>query len=114
MNNLKNSVQLMGYLGADPDFKKLENGSSLAKFRMATNEIYTNKNGDRVETTYWHNCIGWGKQAEVMNQILRKGKEVLVRGKLTYNTYEDKQGNTRHVPEIVVNEFSLTSKKASA
>lgn len=114
MNNLKNSVTLMGNLGADPEFKKLDSGKCVSRFRMATNESYKNKSGERVITTQWHTCVAWGKQAELINQLLKKGKEVVVRGRLNYRTYEDRNGVTKTQSEIVVSEFSLTGKKETA
>jgi len=114
MKNLKNSVTLMGHLGADPEFKQLENGKCLSKFRLATNEIYKTKEGEKVTTTQWHQCVAWGKQAELINQLLKKGKEVVVLGKINYRNYEDKEGQNRTVSEIVINEFSLTGKRETA
>ena len=107
MKTLRNSVLLIGHLGMDPEMKQLQNGSSLARITLATNEIYRNNKGDKVTTTQWHNCVGWGKQAEVMSNLLKKGKRVAVRGKLTYHQYEDKNGITRTQPQIVINEFVL-------
>ena len=111
MNNLKNSVTLMGHLGADPEFKQFDNGKCLSKFRLATNEVYKGKDGQKNSNTQWHQCIAWGKQAELINQLLKKGKEVVVLGKINYRQYEDNQGNTRNLSEIIVQEFSLTGKK---
>ncbi len=107
MSNMRNSVLLMGNLGGDPEFSKFENGTMRALVSLATSESYRNKNGDLVTKTEWHRCKAWGKMAERMNSVLRKGKKVALRGKLTYNSYEDKDGNQRYSTEIVVEEFEL-------
>ena len=111
MNNIRNSITLIGNLGKDPESKKLDNGTVLSTFSIATNEVYKNTKGDKVTNTQWHNCIAWGKTAEIIKDLLKKGKEVVVRGKLTYNNYEDKDGNKRYQPQIVVSEFILLGSK---
>ena len=105
--NMRNSVLLMGNLGGDPEFSKFENGTMRTLISLATSETYKNKNGDLVTKTEWHRCKAWGKTAERMNNLLRKGKKVAIRGKLTYSSYEDKEGNQRYSTEIVVDEFEL-------
>ncbi|HMQ60255.1 MAG TPA: single-stranded DNA-binding protein [Flavilitoribacter sp.] len=110
MNGLKNSILLIGNLGRDPETKTLESGRSFARFTMATSESYRNANGDKVTSTQWHNIVAWGKTAEVAGNLLKKGKEVAVRGKLTYRNYKDKEGIDRSIPEVVVDEFALLSK----
>lgn len=109
MNSIKNSITLIGNLGKDPEIKQLQSGRSVARFSLATNETYRNQKGDKVTTTQWHNIVAWGKTAETMTTLLKKGKEVVVHGKLTYRIYEDKEGVTRSIPEIVADEFVLLS-----
>lgn len=112
MNALKNKVQLIGNLGTNPEVKKLESGSSVAKFTMATNESYLNKKGERVDETQWHNIVAWGKTAELMGEILSKGKEVMIEGKLTSRSWEDKDGIKRYTTEVVASEFLLLGRDA--
>ncbi len=112
MNSVKNSVSLIGYLGRDPEVRKFENGRTMARFSLATNEYYRNGNGDRVESTEWHNCVAWGKTAEVAQQYLAKGKEVAVRGKLRHRSWEDKDGNKRYTTEVEVQEFLMLGNKS--
>lgn len=114
MNALRNKVQLIGNLGMNPEVRKLDGGSSVAKFTMATNESYTNKKGEKVEDTQWHNVVAWGKTAELMGELLAKGKEVMVEGKLTSRSYDDKEGNKRYITEIVAHEFLLLTRKDEA
>ncbi|MGB0850296.1 MAG: single-stranded DNA-binding protein [Bacteroidia bacterium] len=111
MNAIKNKVQLIGNLGMNPDYKELESGKKITKFTMATNETYKNANGERITDTQWHKIVAWGKTAELMEQLLEKGKEVLVEGKLTSRSYDDKEGNKKYITEIVANEFLVLSSK---
>lgn len=105
MNTLKNSVRLVGNLGMDPEVKSFENDRKLAKIAIATNETYKNDKGEKVTDTQWHNLILWGAQAKLAEQILRKGDEIAIEGKLASRSYVDKDGVKRYVTEVVVNEF---------
>ena len=112
MNNLKNKVQLIGNLGGDPESKKLNSGKVITKISLATNDMYTNTQGEKVTETQWHKVIAWGKTAEKMDQLLKKGSEVALAGKLTHRSYTDDKGNTRYITEVVVNEFMLLNRGA--
>ncbi len=114
MKNLKNFVILKGRLGIDPELKNLENGNKLARFSLATNESYKNGKGEWIEKTTWHNCIGWDKIAEKTFNSLKKGTEVLVKGKLAYRQYEDKEGIKRQLTNIVIEDFIAIPKKEAA
>jgi len=111
MNNLRNSVRLIGNLGMDPEVKDLNGGKKLAKFSVATKESYKDEHGERITETQWHNLIVWGKQAEIASKYLKKGSEVVIEGKLTSRSYTDKEGIKRYVTEIVVNEFLMMGSK---
>lgn len=107
MRNLRNKVQLIGNLGADPEVNHLENGKTVAKFTMATTEKYRNGSGDLVTDTQWHTIIAWGKKAEIVQQYLTKGKEVAIEGKLVQRSYEGKNGDKKYVTEVVLDELVL-------
>ena len=92
MNSLRNKVQLIGNLGNDPEIITLENGTKWAKFSIATNETYKNAKGEKVTDTQWHNIVAWGKLAEIAEEFLSKGKEIMVEGKLVYRSYETNEG----------------------
>jgi single-strand DNA-binding protein len=111
MNNLRNRVQLIGHLGMDPEIKNLEQGKKLARFSLATNEIYTNSKGEKITDTEWHYVVAWNKTAELVEQYLVKGKEVAVEGKLSTRSWEDEQGNKKYATEIVCNEVLFLGKK---
>lgn len=110
MNNLKNKVQLIGYVGNAPEITTLESGKRLAKFRMATNEHYKNLKGEKVEETQWHNIVVWGKTVDLIESYVPKGKEIGIEGKLTTRSYDAKDGTKRFFTEIVCNELLLIGK----
>ena len=110
MSTLRNKVQLIGNLGNDPEIVNLESGKKLAKFSIATNEIYKNNKGERVTDTQWHNVVAWGKTAELVENYVTKGKEIAIEGKLTSRSYETKEGEKRYITEIVCDELLLLGK----
>lgn len=110
MNSLKNKVQLIGNLGNDPEMVTMENGSKLAKFSLATNETYKNAEGEKVTDTQWHNIVAWGKIAEIAENFLSKGKEVVIEGKLMSRSYETKEGEKRYITEVKCNELLMLGK----
>ncbi len=107
MNTLRNKVQLIGNLGNDPEIIELESGKKLAKFSLATNDSYKNTEGEKITQTDWHSLIAWGKTAEIVEKYITKGKEIAIEGKLTSRSYETKEGETRYVTEVVVNEVLM-------
>ena len=104
MSNLRNQVQLIGNVGNNPEIKNFENGKKVSSFSLATNEYY-HKEGEKIQQTDWHNVVAWGKQAELIEKYVDKGKEVAIRGKLTSRSYETQSGEKRFVTEILVNEI---------
>ena len=110
MKTLRNRVQLIGRLGKEPEIKELTNGRKMAKFSIATNEYYFNKDGEKVEETNWHNLVAFGKTAELIEQYNHKGDEVIVDGRLTSHTYNDKNDEKRYTVEVVVSECLGMSK----
>jgi len=111
MNTIKNNVHLIGNIGQDVILTQFDSGNQKASLRLATNDFYKNKDGEKVQETQWHNLIAWGKKAEFMSKLLRKGNEIAIQGKLTHRSYEDKEGITRYTSEIVVNEFMKITKE---
>jgi single-strand DNA-binding protein len=114
MNQIKNSVFLIGNLGRDPETRTFGDNKSVTRFTMATNEVYRNQQGERVTRTEWHNCTAWGKLGASMQRLLAKGCQVAVQGKLTYNEYTDQAGVKQRRPEIVVEDFYLIDSRQSA
>lgn len=112
-SSIKNSVQLIGNMGKDVQLASFDNGKKKATMVLATNDYFTNNMGEKVKQTEWHNIIAWGKTAEFMAESLKKGSEVAIQGKLSHRSYEDKDGITRYITEVVVNEFYAISKNPS-
>ncbi len=110
MTTLKNSVQLIGRLGNDPQIMTFENGNKKASFSIATNDVYYNNKGERVEETHWHNVIVYGKKVETIESFLHKGSEIALQGKLITRSYE-KEGITRYITEVNLNEMYMLDKK---
>jgi single-strand DNA-binding protein len=111
MTNIKNTVQLIGNLGNNPEVKTLDNGNKMARFSVAINDTYTNKAGEKVTDTQWHNITVFGSLAGVAEKYLTKGKEVAVQGKLVNKAYDDKDGNKKYSTEILVSELLLLGSK---
>ncbi|MDD2527929.1 MAG: single-stranded DNA-binding protein [Lentimicrobiaceae bacterium] len=113
MNSLRNSVQLIGRLGANPEVKTLDKNRKVAKFSLATSDIYFSKSGEKIEETQWHNIIAWNGLATICEKYLTKGKEVALEGKIMNRSYTDKEGKARYITEIVINELlMLDARKA--
>lgn len=100
MNTIKNNVQLLGHVGQEPEISILEDGKKMAKFSMATNESYTNAQGEKVEKTYWHRIVFWNRQAEIVEQHVQKGTRLIIHGKLTSHSWEDEVGVRHYKTEI--------------
>src|SRR5688500_12011346 len=99
MMNIKNHVQLVGRLGANPEVKELENGNKLARFSIAVTQTYTTKNGEKVTDVQWHPIVAWGPLASIAEMILQKGTHVTVDGRLFNRTFTNKQGEKRSTTE---------------
>jgi single-strand DNA-binding protein len=105
-----NKVILIGNIGKAPETKRLESGSTVVKFSLATNESYKDKDGNWQDKTEWHNIVLWNKQAERAEKTLKKGSRIYFEGKLTYNKWQDKDGNNRSTPEVVGTYFRTLDK----
>ncbi len=112
MKSLRNSVNLIGRLGQDPEIFTFDNGTRKATLSLATDESYKNKEGEKVEHTEWHTLVVWGSQIKVVETYLKKGMEICIEGRLTYNHWEDKEGKKHYKTEIVVNDFLMLGKKS--
>lgn len=110
MNALRNRVQLIGHVGQEPEIKVLEGGKKLARFTIATNEVYYNDQKEKITDTQWHTISAWGKTAEIIESFVNKGKEIALEGKLIHRAWEDKNGEKRYSTEVVANEVLLLGK----
>jgi single-strand DNA-binding protein len=94
-------------VGQEPVVTVLESGKKVVRASLATNDHYKNNQGEKVTETQWHTLIAWGKTADIIEKFVAKGKEIAIEGKLTYRSFEDKEGNTRYVTEVVISELLL-------
>ena len=95
-----NKAILVGNLGSDPEMRYTPSGQGVCEFRVATNESWNDKNGQRQERTEWHRIVVWGKQAEIVKEHFHKGKQVYVEGSLQTREWNDREGNKRSTTEI--------------
>lgn len=102
-----NKVILIGNLGKDPEVRRLDSGTAVANFPLATTEVFKDKNGQKVEQTEWHNIVLWRGQAEFAEKNLKKGYTVYIEGKLRTRSWEDKEKNKRYATEVVADSISI-------
>lgn len=112
MSNLRNRVQLIGHLGANPEIKNFESGNKSVTMTIATSERYQS-NGEWKEETQWHRLVAWNKIAEMAERQLRKGNFILVEGKLTHRSYDGVSGEKKYITEVQVKNFVLLDKNIS-
>jgi len=98
---------LIGRLGKDPEVQRFESGTVKCSFPLATNEVYTDRNGNKVENTDWHNIVMWRGLASVAEKYLRKGNLIYVEGKVKTRSWEDREGTKRYITEIEVQDMSM-------
>ncbi|MEQ1747431.1 MAG: single-stranded DNA-binding protein, partial [Saprospiraceae bacterium] len=106
-----NKVTLIGNLGGDPEVRRLEGGTPVARFSLATNESYKDKDGNFQTNTEWHNVVVWRDLAERAERSLKKGMLVYVEGKITYRKYTTQEGQDRYVTDIVANNFRMLERR---
>jgi single-strand DNA-binding protein len=96
-----NKVLLIGNLGSDPEIRHTPSGAAVANFRLATNEVFNDRSGNRQTRTEWHRIVAWSKLAEICGQYLRKGRQVYIEGRIQSRQWDDQQGQRRYTTEIV-------------
>jgi len=105
-----NKVILVGNVGKDPEVRHLDSETSVANFSLATSESYTNKNGERVENTEWHNIVCWRKLAGIAENYVKKGSQLYIEGKIKTRSY-DQDGVKKYITEIYADTLQLLGKK---
>jgi single-strand DNA-binding protein len=95
-----NKITIWGYLGKDPEIRYMPNGDGICSFSIATTERKKDKGGEYQDTTLWFKVNVWGKQGEACNQYLSKGSQAYVCGRLSQQTYTDRDGNARTSLEV--------------
>ena len=95
-----NKVILVGNLGRDAEVRYTPGGAAVARFSIATTEVWNDKSGQKQEKTEWHRVVLWGKSAESLAEYLTKGKQIYIEGRLQTRQWDDKDGNKRYTTEI--------------
>jgi len=106
-----NKAILVGNVGNDPEVRYLEGGTAVAKFSLATSEVYRNRAGEKVTNTEWHNIVAWRQLAELAEKYITKGRQLYVEGRITTRNWDDKDGNKRYTTEIVALSIQLLGRK---
>ncbi len=107
-----NKVILVGRLGKDPEIRSTPQGTTVAKFTMATDEKFTDRAGEKQERTEWHNIVAWGKLGEICGQYLKKGKLIYIEGSIRTDSWDDKEsGQKKYRTEIVANTMKMLDRR---
>ena len=114
MSGSVNKVILIGRLGKDPEVKYTPSGAPVAKFSLATDEVFKDHSGEQQKRTEWHNIVAWNKLAEICGQYLTKGKQVYIEGSIRSRQWEDQAGNKRTAYDIVAREMKMLGSKADS
>jgi single-strand DNA-binding protein len=109
-----NRVTLVGNLGREPEIKELRDGVAVAKFPLATTEVYRLKDGESKADTQWHTVVLWRSLATLAATYLKKGSLVLVEGRLRYRSYEEEGVGVRYVAEIIADRLLMLDKRVAA
>jgi single-strand DNA-binding protein len=109
-----NKVILIGNLGQNPEIKYTPNGQAVCNLSIATNESWTDKNGQKQEKTEWHRVVVFGKLAELCSQYLQKGRQAYIEGKLQTRSWQDKDNQTRYTTEVVAQSVQFLGGNAGA
>ena len=108
MSKSVNKVILVGHLGKDPEVKYTPSGTPVAKFTLATNERFKDKDGNWQDRTEWHSLVAWQRTAEIIGEYCKKGSQIYVEGRLKTDSWDDKEtGQKKYRTDIIVNELIL-------
>ena len=105
-----NKVYLIGRLASDPEFRTTPTGQEVASLRMVTNRIWNGQDGQRNESSEFHNVVVWGRLAQIANQYLNKGSMLMIEGRLQTHSWEGQDGVKRYKTEVVAESLQLGPK----
>ena len=108
-----NRITIIGRVGQDPKVHTFESGTKKASFSLATSEKYKDKQGNKVEETEWHNCVIFGKMAEVVEKYVNKGDLLALEGRVKTREYEDKDGNKKYITEVICSTMEMLTPKST-
>ncbi len=102
-----NKVQLTGRLGADPELRQTPQGHTVITFRVASNRSWRTTEGETQEDTEWFRVVAWNKLAEICSQWLTKAARVYVEGRLQTRQWQDQDGHTRSLSEVIASDIII-------
>jgi single-strand DNA-binding protein len=108
-----NRVTLVGNVGEVPRVSERDGEAFVANFPLATNEVWRDKEGEEIRRTEWHRIVVWNKAADIVKQHVNKGDALYVEGKISTNSWDDKEGNKHYSTEIVCDNFLFLSPRIS-
>lgn len=109
-----NKVILIGNLGADPELRQTTGGTAVANLRLATTEVFSNRDGEKNKRTEWHRVVAFGRLAEICSQYLKKGRQVYFEGRLQTREWDDQKGNKRYTTEIIATNMVMLGTRGEA
>jgi single-strand DNA-binding protein len=114
MSGSVNKVILVGRLGKDPELKYTPSGTPVAKFTLATDEVFKDRAGEQQRRTEWHTIVAWSKLAEICGEYLAKGRQVYIEGSIRSRQWEDQTGNKRTAYEVVARDMKMLGSRADS
>ncbi len=105
-----NKAILIGNLTRDPEKKALPSGVTVTSMSLATNRVWKDKDGNKQESTDYHNVVVFGRPAETAAQYLKKGQSVYVEGRIQTRSWDDKEGKKQYRTEIVADSVQFGAK----
>jgi single-strand DNA-binding protein len=109
-----NKVQLIGRLGADPEMRYTAQGNAVTTFRVASSRTWKKADGQLEEETEWFRVVAWNRLGEVCGEYLRKGSRVYVEGRLKTRSWQDQEGQTRYITEVVAEDMIMLDSRRDA
>lgn len=106
-----NKITIVGYLGRDPELRYTPQGTAVCKMSVATTERRKNVAGQSEEHTTWFRVTVWGRQGELANEYLGRGRQVYIEGRLRLEEYTDRDGNTRVSPEVTATDLQFLGQR---
>ncbi len=106
-----NKITIVGYLGRDPELRYTPQGTALCKMSIATTERRKNVTGEMEEHTTWFRVTVWGRQAELANEYLAKGRQVYIEGRLRIEEYTDREGQKRFSAEVTAADIQFLGQR---
>ena len=109
---MSTTISILGNTGRDVEFRYTSNGTPVANFSIASNSVRNTAKGKQKKTD-WYNVSAFGKQGETLAKYVAKGDQILVRGKLTFNPWLDRENNPRVSADIILQDFEFVGGNAA-